>query len=421
MEKISARYSYWILILFFTFGLILNQSYQKRIFKDGGKGHDGVYYYELADNMTQGNELIGLKPYIYRLGTPFLVSLLPFDIFTNFLIVNHTATLLGCLLLMYWLSLFFKKRTTALLITLGLMTHWGFYVRFIQYNPTTCDPIAFLITMLLLLLIKRFYDTKKSSYALLSCLFIFTGVFFREYLLVYSFLFLFTNQPFDRTKAFYIDWSLLLKHKYWFLLAFSCGIFGILLTHIAVNPIPSDYGFIAALILWTDNKSIFSLATGFLNVFGPFVLFPFLYWKQTKEFFDNHHQYIALLLIAIGIIWFTGGDTERFILWFFPILILPIGLVIEKNLNFKNNLTVWIPILISMVFIYRLFWPIPYIKPEIAMVKFPVFHAFHEDAINLLSFHGMQKVRYLILIEYGVLCAYVLIVMRLKITKDKVI
>ena len=72
-----------------------------------------------------------------------------------------------------------------------------------------------------------------------------------------------------------------------------------------------------------------------------------------------------------------------------------------------------------MIFTYRLFWPIPYIKPEISMEKFTLFHAFHEDAINLLSFHGMQKVRYILLLQYAVICSYVLIVMRLKITKNK--
>ncbi|MGB2273785.1 MAG: hypothetical protein ACPH2K_05370, partial [Flavicella sp.] len=334
MEKIASKYGYWVVILFFAVGLILNHSYQKRIFKDGGKGHDGVFYYELADNMIKGNTLVGVKPFIYRIGTPFLVSLLPFDIFTNFLIVNHSATLLSCLLLLYWLSLYFKKRTTALWVTLGLMTHWGFYIRFIQYNPTTCDPMAFLVTMILLLLTKRFYDTRKKSYALLSCLFIFIGVFFREYLVVYSILFLFIDQPFDRSKALYVNWNLLLKHKYWFVLAFSGGIIGIILTHNLVVAKPSYYGFAAAIILWTETKSIFSLSAGFLNVFGPFILFPFLYWKQAKSFFAENHQYLAMLIVALGIIWFTGGDTERFILWFFPILVLPVGLVIEKQLNF---------------------------------------------------------------------------------------
>ena len=417
MEKLAAKYSYVIVLLVFIIGLWLNICYQGLIDANEGQGHDGVHYYKLTEQMIHKTELIGKSPYLYRLGTPFLVSLLPYDIFTNFLIVNHISTLIGCLLLLYWLSLHFKKKTTGLLVTLGLMANWNFYLRYIQYYPTTCDPLAFIFVILILITLRRFIKSGKKKHAITACSLIFLGVFFREFILVFSFIFLFTHQPFDVKKIFFINWNLLSKNKYWFLLAFSVGVLGNLIAHKLVTTLPSYYSPLKALVSCMERKTIFSLLSGFFNIVGPFVLFPFLFWNQTKAFITKNHDLLIICVLAIGVIWFTGGDTERFVIWFFPVLILPIGLVVEENLGFKSHLSFWIPIAIVMVFTLRLFWQIPSATIETPNSEIPVFNTFQSNFVNMLSFHGTQKFRFIIIAQQLLVFAYVFLWIRLKIIK----
>lgn len=55
---------------------LASQHFQKTIVVNGGKGWDGVNYYASAEQISRGERPRAEALYVYRLGTPFLASLL---------------------------------------------------------------------------------------------------------------------------------------------------------------------------------------------------------------------------------------------------------------------------------------------------------------------------------------------------------
>ncbi len=418
MERILEKQPYWVVTIVFCLGLWLNANFQHRIAMAGGQGYDGKTYYAIASQLHDDLPVSTRAPFVYRLGTPFLASQLPFDILTNFQIVNAIATLAGCLLLFYWLSLFLKKKRTALILTLILMTHWSFYLRQIQYSPSTCDPMAFVFVLLLLIQLNNFIKSKKQLHALIFCCLVFIGVFFREFLIVFSLGLLFKERPFDKNKLFFIDFRKLIKGALWFLCSLVLGLLAIVATHKIGTPSDPYFSFVYALIGWINDKSIFEYINGMFNSFGPAVILIFIFWKTTKRYFSEHHEHIVLTVVGLAICWFTGGDTERFFMWFTPLTLIPIGLALEKCLAIENSKIIWIPISITTVLIFRVFWAIPHIDMENPIDHFPIFQASQQNAINLLSYHGKHIVTYFVFVEHLLIAGYVYFACRNGLLKD---
>lgn len=419
MERIANNYAYWVIALVFGIGLILNMCFQDRIEVADGKGIDGVYYYKVAEQFSNHQTIETKAPFVYRLGTPFLASLLPFSLLENFQIVNLLATLMGCFLLFYWLSLFIKSRSTALLLTVVLMTHWTFYIRYVQYYPATCDPFAFVFVLLLLIQLYKFRNSKSFKHGILFSLLLCVGVLFREFLIVFSFGVLFLEQPFDKKQLFWIDFNKLLKGSTWFAISFIAALIGIAFTHWIATASGSNYGFLTALLTWIDEKSIFEYINGMFNTFGPAIVLLFVFWKTSYSFFAKNHEHLVLAIIFLLICWFTGGDTERFFMWFSPLFLVPLGLIIEKNLKLLNHKQIWIPIGLATLFIFRVFWPIPQIFVGDESYQFPIFQAFQKDLVNMLSFHGQHKVTYVVLLEHILISGSVVFTCRYLLLKKK--
>lgn len=419
MERIANKYAYWVVVLIFGFGLFLNSNFQHRVAHANGKGYDGQTYYAIAEQMTHNLTIETRAPFVYRLATPFLASLLPFDILTNFQLVNLSATLIGCLLLLYWLSLFFEKKSTALWLTVFLMTSWTFYVRQVQYSPATCDPMAFVLVLLLLILLLKIREHKKKLHLLLFGVLIFTGVFFREFLIVFSVGLLFIEQPFDSAKLFYIDFQKLFKGLIWFLLSLTLGLTALYMTHQIGKPSDNFFSFKFALIGWLNDKSVFEYMNGMFNSFGPGIVLILFFWKRVKAYFANHHEHIVLVGIGLLICWFTGGDTERFFMWFAPLILIPLGLALEQCLAFDNSKIVWVPLVLAMVLVFRVFWPIPHIDVANPTDHFPILQASQNNAVNLLSYHGKHIVTYFVLVEHLLIAAYLYFACRSLVLKTE--
>ncbi len=59
----------------FIIANIISQAMQKPITYQNGKGWDGVEYYRTAEQLTNHTYPKAGAPFVYRIGTPFLVSL----------------------------------------------------------------------------------------------------------------------------------------------------------------------------------------------------------------------------------------------------------------------------------------------------------------------------------------------------------
>ncbi len=125
-NKIS-RNTLEVLILVTAFLLvnILGQIFQKPISLNNGKGWDGIVYYSVAEQFLKGQQPRAGAPFVYRIGTPVLVSLFfKEDLLLGFKIVNLIANGITVFLLLFWLRLNLLAWEVRVILVLLFITQW---------------------------------------------------------------------------------------------------------------------------------------------------------------------------------------------------------------------------------------------------------------------------------------------------------
>src|SRR3954463_3475474 len=107
----------------------------------------------MALQMQHGQMPFAEAPYNFRIGTPFLASLLPGDLLGSFRIVNIIANLLSVLLLMLWLRLYLSDWKIRVLLCVLFITQWHAPVRYVYFNPSYTDPWLFVVLLTGLIMI----------------------------------------------------------------------------------------------------------------------------------------------------------------------------------------------------------------------------------------------------------------------------
>jgi hypothetical protein len=412
MKLFKDKIYYLSILGFFALISIISSTSQNRIEKANGLGYDGIHYHKLAEQILQGETISSVKPFCYRVGTPFLSSLLPFETITNFFITNQIATILSCFLLFFWFSFFIKNKQVNLILTLYLMSSWIFYIRFNHFYPVSCDPMAFLFIVVFLILLeyikKDFSVMKLSLFGLIT----FLSVFFREFLLIFSFGLLFLNNPLNKNYLIYLNIGSIRKELKIFIAIFLMAILGIYISHTLVEPIPSGYSFSGALYRWLHEKSIVMYFTSAGNSIGIWFLIPLFFFNRTRFFLNQNQHLLVILVIGLIISYITGGETERFFIWFSPIILLCIGVCIESNLHYFKSPLILLPLVLISILSLRIFQAIP--QPQSDNTKFiiPVFETFQWNYLDLFSYYANKKLMTIVFLEYLISGVYFFLAFR---------
>jgi hypothetical protein len=94
-----------ILICVASFALVtmLSDHFQARITYQEGRGWDGAYYYEMAEQAARGESIRAESPYVYRVGLPIAAAMLSRDdLLAGFKQANLVANVLLLPLFMVW-------------------------------------------------------------------------------------------------------------------------------------------------------------------------------------------------------------------------------------------------------------------------------------------------------------------------------
>ncbi|WP_031428754.1 hypothetical protein [Flavimarina sp. Hel_I_48] len=402
------RYGYVILsVIFFVLLALYNQT-QDSITFNNGEGFDGVKYVDVVEQMRAGEPVAGPAPFVYRLATPYLTSLLPYSILNSYFIINSFFALISGLLLFYWLKKTLGKPLVAFGFVIYLFLHWQASLRFTVFYPADCDPLAIIFVMLGLILLQKLNEHFTWKKVMLLSALIFIGVFQREFILSIAFGIPFLGNCFKiENGQITINKALFIRNLKAFLPVFIVSLLGIWITHLLVITLENGYGFIHAIYRWMHQKSVFMLLAGFFYTLGILLIFPFLFPKSAVSVFKKHVYLVPILAIALALAWISGGDTERFILWYCPIYFLVIGQVLVDNKSFFLRKRVWIPTLISLVLTLRVFWQIPQYYLDYEGVSYPFFAVFGEDNFSdILATHATKWVTTANLILYLLLSLY---------------
>ncbi|MEI9893654.1 MAG: hypothetical protein WDN28_07075 [Chthoniobacter sp.] len=384
----------WLLVVLIFLASNLNSALrQKQNTLNGGTAWETPYY-KVAQQFVLHQPREGEAPYVFRLGTPWLVSLLnshdalravriahltglaattvegpftygigaqwltsfvsPPELFRGFRIVNITGSALAVILLVFWLRGYVSDwRIRTLLVTLFVM-QWDAPPRLVYHSPVHVDAWLFVFVLAGLLVLRR-YLAQPSAGALvaLSALAI-GGAYFREATLFVPLSLMAAHRPLVEEHG----------HWHWRLppwpacLPFFCGFLAFLSTrHFAHQT--DGYSFFQTIFRFLYDKPVLTYIHAWFLAFGPVLCILLFDWKGARDFLWKE-QWLALFLLAGAGFGFVGGtDTERLQYWSMPGVYLLLGRAIERHRATLSSGALVAVLAIGQILSSRILWTTP--------------------------------------------------------------
>lgn len=377
-----SKYSVAIFIICIA---ILYWQYQPVIILHNGHPWDSDVYYQMAQQIATNKPLIGEKPFIYRLGTPFLVGkLFPNHIMLGFLTLS-TGFSVGILIattiiLKRYIQSFY---IVAALLGLLIMNPSG-PVRFYRFMPVFTDASAlfFILTIFALATAQKKTPSIHSLILVLSII----GAAFREIVLIAP-LSLLIERYYWRHTANLTNNNLSIS---WLIASAISGLWVIIATHTLVTAI-GDYTFFSHALYSIHrqftNPDIFIVAA--FEIYGPVLLILLLNLRQSARIIAQYPYLVCYTLLIMILVILGGTHTDRFVFWAFLPILLMLGLLIESyRMNTRHYLTMlfWSILTITQLFAFRAFQPLPNLNVD------PLKNTDHSNTtgVVLLTHYGAE-------------------------------
>ncbi len=377
------------------------------------QGHpwDADVYYRMAEQVASNQPFFGAKPFIYRIGMPFVVGkLFPHNIMLGFSVVSAIFSVGIVVSIAKLLNRYISSFYIVFTLLCLLVINPNGPVRFYSFMPVFTDSSAlFFITAIFALRAVEGASILVNAYILLLSI---VGVCFREVVVIAPLSLLIES----------IYWQYILKRESkksrspWIFLSVIGGFGGIIVTHLMVKPI-GLYTFsshaLYSIKLLIENLEIFLVAL--CVIYGPVFLILLLNPRRVFKIIAKYPYIGIYLLIVLGLAVVGGTHTDRFIFWAFPSVLLVLGLLVEERfftggydapfatpsgvgedrlINFSGSIkpkksnflsiAFWMVLVISQLFAFRVFENLPNLDVD------PLKNTEHSNitGIVLLSHYG---------------------------------
>lgn len=306
-----------VLFLFTILSIILSGSidYQNSSYSN----MDFNKYMSMAE-ASPGIETNVIRPFVYRIATPWLAGILPFSIPTSFLIFNSISLFLLAIVFYLFLLEYKTDEYLALVITIIFQFNRYFF-QFLGWNYFQVSD-----TLSLTFLFYSFILLRHKKFIGLFFIMVF-GVLVKEYMLIFipaGFVLIFERK--------------LIKRE---LLLFSIISVASFLTFWGIRIlIPTESGE-SLFVQYTTQLVYYSkpilLIKRFIIPFSPFGLIPLLFYKELFYFFQKNKHLFIYSLTVILLSFF--GESERLMAPIAPVYFLFIAELIAKYFV-KDSVTV---------------------------------------------------------------------------------
>jgi hypothetical protein len=351
------RSEFLIVLAMFLLVNVMSFLFQPQIGINDGKGWDGAAYYTVAEEISTGQALVAEAPFVYRVGTPFLASLVSRnDLVLGFKIINLAANFAMTFLLLAFLRLYVKDWRIRLALVAAFLLEWHGPVRFTHFYPVASDNL--MVTMLLGGLLTIHSVRHRATWltiATLSALAV-LGTLVRESGLLLALIVPLAHDPIR------FEWRLP-RIPLGFLVPLAIAIVGFVGVHAVAQltntpSAPNAGGLIVP-------KSIPAYGLGWFTAFGPLLVLPLFTWRRTAAFLWQHQYMLALLLAVTLLSSFQSPalqlqlqDTERYLFWAMPVMYVLIGRALEQVLPIVTRPLLGM-LVVSQALAERAFWAIP--------------------------------------------------------------
>ncbi len=404
--------------LFFEFGLVtilfilINvtcQITQPEITYNLHKGWDGAFYYDLAKQFSAGLDLRTDSPFVFRPGTPFLVSLLSQgDLLISFKIVNIAGNFISVILLVILLRFFILNMGIRITLIALFMLNWISPVRFVYFYPCLTDSWLFVFLISGLILIQR-YRNKKSVFLFFSITLVSAiGVFFRDTAMIIPIASIFVVNPIATDSG----WKRILSNRnilqciksipFTAYLPLIAGIFTYWMIHFNVKP-TNSYDFLFFAVKWFLNKPVWIYILGWFIAFGPILIILLYHLPWLGKFLKTNQSLLVYLLGLATLAWMGGTDTERIIFWASPAVLILLGIILQ-DMDLPKYLPVLVLIAVLQLVSMRVFWILPD-YPNSNPSPFPILTipANNFQYFDLYSYYGRKMYQNAFMAEYTLL------------------
>jgi hypothetical protein len=356
--KDNAKYILFAIILS-VITIAISHLVQPEISYNNGLGWDGVNYYQMAEQITNGEQISTKAPFVSRVGLPNLVAkVYPDNIKSGFLYLNWFFSILNSILLALLLARFINRKWVIYLLVFLYITQWHGYHRFGSFYPVQVDPLAILLILTsLLVLLKR--GITLLDIILLSVITL-LGTFVREIVVIPSVLIIAKAYFYYKKSKFTeaLEVNLIQVNKY--LLTLPLLIFLIVYAIVALSVEPTNsHKFYNAAADMLYTKSLFRFFHSWIVAYGAVIILPALFYRQTIDYLKQHKIMATYLAIIIVFSYVGGADTERIAYWGFPVVFILAAKVLDTIELTKANKNFLYALLLIQVVSQRLFSIIP--------------------------------------------------------------
>jgi hypothetical protein len=300
-------------ILVAVYSLLFQQPHTS----ERGLGWDGAQYTELARQCWR-EPMRATEPFVYRIGVPCLAALLPGRPEAALRVVNLGSSVLLIFLLDIWLLKHVPATVTKWLLV-AFAFHWLTPLRQAWWYPTYIDPPALCAIVLALL------ARDRARVFALTCFF---GGFIRETVIavpvalaIGRMVTLSRDRGLTRAtaKSWLRDVPLHVAGT-----GVVSAVIAIALTRLLATP-TTDYWMADAAFYWAYTKPLPAYVLAWFITYGPALALLALRWPEVKRSLAARPEHAALLAIVAMLAWLGGSDTERFLLWGSPVVLVLIG------------------------------------------------------------------------------------------------
>jgi hypothetical protein len=373
---------------------VLSAIFQPPLSFMGGKAWELRVYYDIAYQFRHGLPLTGDAPALYRLGIPWLASVLPFaDLAKSFFYINLLANACTALMLVLLLRYFVRSWKLRTALVCLYLIHWLGPTRFLYFvSADTDSAVLFFLTAGFLLVERWRRSESKFDLAMLS-LVVLAGVCAREVVLMIPVVFLVAVRPVGEE-------GLNVRRLFVGVLPLILGSAVFLSIHAFVHP-STTYSFASSALNWAYSKSIPIFVLGFFIALGPVIVLLVLDWKGTRQLLKRNKEVGAFLFLLLVLAYCGGSDTERFLLWGTPVTLILIGSWFERNLSILHLPSLVALIVIMQLISERAFWNTPDLGYSVEN-SFVFLTSLSSNAyyLSLYSYHSPRGISALMLIEY---------------------
>ena len=373
MLSSATRYEVLAVYLVFLVVALLSYSFQPLISINKGIGWDGATYVKMAEQIAASRAPEGQPAFIYRLGTPFLAALVNRgNLLSAFLAVNVAAAALLPFLLIVWLRPHVPSWLVRVGVTSVFLVAWQAPPRYTFFYPTMADPWAVVFVIAGMICVDRSAAWPRARAIGVVSALTFVGVFFRETTLLIAVAFLFTGNPikFDSSALFFFRLKRCPALAAFLPLAF--GVAAMLATHhiSRVAAWADKYSYLENLVQYVFKKSPLTFLQGLFNLFGPVLAVVLFDWRDSLAFLRRHQHQAVFLVLAAGLAWLAGTDTERYGMNMAPVVLVLAGQAILRQRRVLASPLLIAVLAISQAVAERVFWVIP--DPSITRHVFPI-------------------------------------------------